>query len=91
MEARLPGTGPERTSYWSFFAFYEPDGNAWLVQEATTRLPGRGLTRHPGSWPAKPPRTSPGVGVPLTMGQGARAAKERETVGPPTPRHPRDH
>jgi hypothetical protein len=42
MEARLPGPDPERTSYGSFFAFNDPDGNAWLVHEVTTRLPGRG-------------------------------------------------
>jgi catechol 2,3-dioxygenase-like lactoylglutathione lyase family enzyme len=29
------------TSYGSFFAFNDPDGNAWLVQEVTTRHPGR--------------------------------------------------
>jgi catechol 2,3-dioxygenase-like lactoylglutathione lyase family enzyme len=40
-EARLPGPDPKRTSYGSFFAFTDPDGNAWLVQEVTTRLPGR--------------------------------------------------
>jgi catechol 2,3-dioxygenase-like lactoylglutathione lyase family enzyme len=40
-EARLPGLDPKRTSYGSFFAFNDPDGNAWLVQEVTTRLPGR--------------------------------------------------
>ena len=40
-EARQPGPDPERTSYGSFFAFSDPDGNAWLVQEVTTRLPGR--------------------------------------------------
>jgi catechol 2,3-dioxygenase-like lactoylglutathione lyase family enzyme len=40
-EARLPGPDPKRTSYGSFFAFSDPDGNAWLVQEVTTRLPGR--------------------------------------------------
>jgi predicted enzyme related to lactoylglutathione lyase len=40
-EARLPGPDPKRTSYGSFFAFNDPDGNAWLVQEVTTRLPGR--------------------------------------------------
>src|SRR6201988_2153191 len=40
-EARLPGPDPERTSYGSFFAFSDPDGNAWLVQEVITRLPGR--------------------------------------------------
>ena len=41
LEARLPGPDPKRTSYGSFFAFSDPDGNAWLVQEVTTRLPGR--------------------------------------------------
>jgi hypothetical protein len=40
-EARVPGPDPARTSYGSFFAFNDPDGNAWLVQEVTTRRPGR--------------------------------------------------
>ena len=41
VEARQPGPDPERTSYGSFFYFTDPDGNIWLVQEVTTRLPGR--------------------------------------------------
>jgi catechol 2,3-dioxygenase-like lactoylglutathione lyase family enzyme len=41
LEARLPGPDPKRTSYGSFFAFNDPDRNAWLVQEVTTRHPGR--------------------------------------------------
>jgi hypothetical protein len=40
-EARQPGVDPQRTSYGSFFAFTDPDGNAWLVQEVTKRHPGR--------------------------------------------------
>jgi len=40
-EARQPGPDPGRTSYGSFFSFNDPDGNTWLVQEVTTRLPGR--------------------------------------------------
>jgi len=40
-EARQPGPDPQRTSYGSFFSFADPDGNTWLVQEVTTRLPGR--------------------------------------------------
>jgi len=40
-EARQPGPDPERTSYGSFFYFDDPDGNTYLVQEVTTRLPGR--------------------------------------------------
>jgi catechol 2,3-dioxygenase-like lactoylglutathione lyase family enzyme len=39
-EARQPGPDPQRTSYGSFFSFTDPDGNAWLVQEVTTWLPG---------------------------------------------------
>jgi catechol 2,3-dioxygenase-like lactoylglutathione lyase family enzyme len=40
-EARQPGPDPQRTSYGSFFSFTDPDANMWLVQEVTTRLPGR--------------------------------------------------
>ncbi len=38
---RLAGTAPDRGSYGSFASFYDPDGNGWLFQEVTTRLPGR--------------------------------------------------
>jgi catechol 2,3-dioxygenase-like lactoylglutathione lyase family enzyme len=41
VEARQPGPDPERTSYGSFCSFSDPDGNTWLVQEVTTRRPGR--------------------------------------------------
>ena len=40
-EARQPGPDPERASYGSFFSIDDPDGNTWLLQEVTTRLPGR--------------------------------------------------
>lgn len=40
VEARLPGPDPKHT-YQSYFSFADPDGNTWLVQELTTRLPGR--------------------------------------------------
>jgi catechol 2,3-dioxygenase-like lactoylglutathione lyase family enzyme len=40
-EARLPGPDPKRASYGSFFSFNDPDGNVWIVQEVTRRLPGR--------------------------------------------------
>jgi catechol 2,3-dioxygenase-like lactoylglutathione lyase family enzyme len=39
--ARQPGPDPERSSYGSFVYFTDPDSNTWLVQEVTTRLPGR--------------------------------------------------
>jgi catechol 2,3-dioxygenase-like lactoylglutathione lyase family enzyme len=41
VEARQPGIDPERASYGSFFSFNDPDDNLWLVQEVTTRRPGR--------------------------------------------------
>ncbi|MDQ0324003.1 catechol 2,3-dioxygenase-like lactoylglutathione lyase family enzyme [Pararhizobium capsulatum DSM 1112] len=40
-EGRLAGPHPSRTSYGSFASFSDPDGNGWLLQEVTTRLPGR--------------------------------------------------
>jgi len=38
---RVPGPDPARSSYRSFASFQDPDGNEWLFQEITTRLPGR--------------------------------------------------
>ncbi len=38
---RVSGTDPEHRSYHSFASFSDPDGNGWLLQEITTRLPGR--------------------------------------------------
>ena len=38
---RVNGADPERGSYRSFASFSDPDGNGWLFQEITTRLPGR--------------------------------------------------
>jgi len=38
---RVSGPDPEHRSYRSFASFRDPDGNGWLFQELTTRLPGR--------------------------------------------------
>lgn len=38
---RVSGPDPQRGSYRSFASFRDPDGNGWLLQEVTTRLPGR--------------------------------------------------
>ena len=38
---RVGGRDPENRSYFSFASFEDPDGNVWLLQEITTRLPGR--------------------------------------------------
>src|SRR5499426_1288302 len=41
---RVSGPAPNHASYRSFATFSDPDGNGWLLQEITTRLPGRGLS-----------------------------------------------
>jgi catechol 2,3-dioxygenase-like lactoylglutathione lyase family enzyme len=38
---RISGPDPQRSSYGSFASFSDPDGNGWLLQEITARLPGR--------------------------------------------------
>src|SRR5207249_607634 len=38
---RVGGRDPQGRSYFSFVSFKDPDGNGWLLQEITTRLPGR--------------------------------------------------
>ncbi len=38
---RVAGPAQDRGSYGSFVTFRDPDGNGWLLQEITTRLPGR--------------------------------------------------
>jgi hypothetical protein len=38
---RISGPDPRRQSYGSYVSFEDPDGNVWIVQEVTRRLPGR--------------------------------------------------
>jgi catechol 2,3-dioxygenase-like lactoylglutathione lyase family enzyme len=38
---RAAGPSPDRSTYGSFASFSDPEGNSWLLQEITTRLPGR--------------------------------------------------
>jgi catechol 2,3-dioxygenase-like lactoylglutathione lyase family enzyme len=45
VEKRMPGPDPDGGSYRSFATFADPDGNTWLLQGITQRLPGR-------VWPA---------------------------------------
>jgi len=40
-EGRVSGRDAKRRSYASFASFSDPDGNGWLLQEVTVRLPGR--------------------------------------------------
>jgi predicted enzyme related to lactoylglutathione lyase len=43
---QVSGLAPDRGTYGSYAAFSDPDGNGWLLQEVTARLPGR-VTRNP--------------------------------------------
>jgi catechol 2,3-dioxygenase-like lactoylglutathione lyase family enzyme len=38
---QVPGRDPQGRSYQTYASFSDPDGNGWLLQEITTRLPGR--------------------------------------------------
>jgi catechol 2,3-dioxygenase-like lactoylglutathione lyase family enzyme len=40
-DARVAGAAPDGATYGSFASFSDPDGNTWLLQQITTRLPGR--------------------------------------------------
>jgi catechol 2,3-dioxygenase-like lactoylglutathione lyase family enzyme len=40
-DGRVSGPHPERASYASFVSFHDPDSNGWVLQEVTTRFPGR--------------------------------------------------
>jgi catechol 2,3-dioxygenase-like lactoylglutathione lyase family enzyme len=40
-DGRVSGPAPDHATYGSFATFRDPDGNSWLLQEITTRLPGR--------------------------------------------------
>lgn len=42
-DGRVRGRDPEGKSYRSWASFSDPDGNGWMLQEITSRLPGRGL------------------------------------------------
>ena len=42
-KGRVPGPDPQGRSYSSWASFSDPDGNSWMLQEITTRLPGRGF------------------------------------------------
>jgi catechol 2,3-dioxygenase-like lactoylglutathione lyase family enzyme len=44
VDVRVNGPQPDRLSYGSFVSFKDPDGNGWILQEVTTRLPGRVAT-----------------------------------------------
>ena len=85
VEARQPGPDPERTSYGSFCSFNDPDGNLWLVQEVTTRLPGRIDAARNGVRV----RGRPGRRAVACRGRPCRAPEAHGAVAPSSPVEPR--
>ena len=78
-ERRLSGPAPEHSSYGSFATFSDPDGNGWLLQEVTTRLPGRVDPGTTSSRSASRPgrRLASGVGRPRQAREAHRARADR--------------
>jgi catechol 2,3-dioxygenase-like lactoylglutathione lyase family enzyme len=80
--ARLGGPDPERRSYRSFASFSDPDGNGWLLQEITARLPGR--------VDASETRFDSATELAATLRRAAAAHGEHEErTGQPDPNWPR--
>ena len=76
----LSGPDPERRSYSSYATFNDPDGNEWLLQEVTTRLPGRIDSKRRASPPHRIWRARCGARRPPTVStRRARAASEMRT------------
>ena len=88
-KGRAPGADPEGRSYSTWASFSDPDGNGWLLQEVTTRLPGRGRSMdvatsdrasardRAASWPLRGDRSeAPLVGVVCRLHRRARARQD---------------
>ena len=69
---RVSGPAPDHATYGSFATFRDPDGNGWLLQEVTTRIPGRGLSN---------------VDVPTLAGLLQEAEKRHGEYEPTAPKH----
>lgn len=62
-EGRVTGAAPQRRSYGTFASFSDPDGNGWVMQEITVRLPGHG------------PSPNTAFGSPVELAGALRRAK----------------
>jgi catechol 2,3-dioxygenase-like lactoylglutathione lyase family enzyme len=75
---RVPGAHPTHASYSTFASFADPDGNGWVLQEITERLPGR-------TWAAKEPlqetETAQVVLTALKQAAEAHGVHEAEELG----------
>ena len=74
-DGRDAGPAPERATYNSYATFTDPDGNGWLLQEVTTRLPGRidpGTTAY---------RSAADLAAALRRAAEAHGVHEKENLG----------
>ena len=77
---RAAGPAPDHASYGSYASFSDPDGNGWLLQEVTTRLPGRTHMQVSYDSPAE-------LGEALRRAEAAHGRHE-EQIGHPDPDWP---
>ena len=98
LESRVPGPDPDTArSYSNYASFSDPDGNLWLLQEITKRLPGRDWrpTRTSRLWQRccrkRPSTTARSRRSPrrTTGGTGTRRTWTRASAGAPRRRPPR--
>ena len=85
-DGRIDGMDENRSSYGSFAILHDPDGNVWLLQEVTTRFPGR-------VDPARPPMGRPQTsrtrcGAPRSPTANTKPASARPTRTGPTGTRP---
>jgi catechol 2,3-dioxygenase-like lactoylglutathione lyase family enzyme len=85
---RVSGPDPDHRSYRSYASFSDPDGNGWLLQEVTVRLPGRvdadarrPRTASTRSGPASTMRTGR-IGTPTTSSASRAASRCRDEQRP---------
>ncbi len=79
---RTSGPDPERGSYRSFASFRDPDGNGWLFQEVTTRLPVASTPGRRASRPRTIWRTRFGVPRLPTVVRGPKLGGQRDANWP---------
>jgi len=88
---RVSGPAPDHASYSSFATFNDPDGNGWLLQEITTRLPGRGRSscrRRRSAMASTKRRLRNTIGLPGTLRTSSRERMGgRPTRQPKMPRY----
>jgi catechol 2,3-dioxygenase-like lactoylglutathione lyase family enzyme len=80
-DARASGPDPQHRSYASYLTFNDPDGNGWVLQEITTRLPGR-VDSNEAKFTSVPDLASALRRTETAHGQHEKRTGERDTNWP---------